>query len=65
MKAQSEKLNKEGAMLAERKLQAARNNGSDTKAIVNEGNLVERAAFSPWETLVQSLLFCNEAAYVN
>jgi hypothetical protein len=65
MKAQSVKLNKEGAMLAERKLQAARNNGSDTKAIVNEGNLVERAAFSPWETLVQSLLFCNEAVYVN
>ena len=26
---------------------------------------LQRVAFSPWETLVQALLFSNEAAYVN
>ena len=65
VKNQTASLSKEGAQRAERKLQAAKNNGSGNKAIVNEGDLVERVAFSPWETLVQSLLFCNEAAYVN
>ena len=34
------------------------------QALVNDGELVERTAFSPWETLVQTLLFANEAAYV-
>jgi hypothetical protein len=35
------------------------------KAIVNQGDLIKRTAFTPWETLVQSLIFCNEAAYTN
>jgi hypothetical protein len=34
-------------------------------AVVNEGNLVKRSVLSPWETLVQALLFSNEAAYLN
>jgi hypothetical protein len=33
--------------------------------VVNEGNLVKRSVLSPWETLVQALLFSNEAAYLN
>jgi hypothetical protein len=42
-----------------------RNIDTNTKqALVNDGDLVERTAFSPWETLVQTLLFANEAAYV-
>lgn len=36
-----------------------------TKAIVNEGEVIQRIRLSPWETLVQTLLFANEAAYVN
>ncbi|MEI6712681.1 MAG: PSD1 and planctomycete cytochrome C domain-containing protein [Verrucomicrobiota bacterium] len=35
------------------------------KAVTNEGELVQRHALSPWESLVQSLMFCNEAAYLN
>ena len=34
-------------------------------AVTNEGTLVERTALTPWETLVQALLFSNEAAYLN
>jgi hypothetical protein len=34
-------------------------------AVVNQGELEERIALTPWETLVQSLLFCNEATYLN
>ncbi|NDD37255.1 MAG: DUF1549 domain-containing protein [Verrucomicrobia bacterium] len=34
-------------------------------AVTNEGGLVERTALTPWETLVQALLFSNEAAYLN
>jgi mono/diheme cytochrome c family protein len=34
-------------------------------AVVNAGDLVERTALTPWETLVQALLFSNEAAYLN
>jgi hypothetical protein len=34
------------------------------QALVNDGELVERTAFSPWETLVQTLLLSNEAVYV-
>jgi hypothetical protein len=35
------------------------------KAVQNEGEVVERHPLSPWETFVQTLLFTNEAAYVN
>ncbi len=35
------------------------------KAILNEGEIVQRHALSPWESLVQALMFCNEAAYLN
>jgi len=34
-------------------------------AVVNEGDLIERTPLTPWETLVQALLFSNEAAYLN
>ena len=53
------------------KLQAKRNdikkNGykDGTKAIQNEGDLVERKPLTAWETYAQALLFSNEAAYVN
>jgi hypothetical protein len=50
---------------AEIKLKAASNNNNAKKAIVNHGQLVRRTAFSPWETLVQALIFCNETAYIN
>jgi len=51
--------------LAEQKLKQARANTNARQAIVNEGEIVERTAFSPWETLIQSLIFTNEAAYIN
>ncbi len=55
-----------GAMKrAEAELQRARNSVDAKKAISNEGALVQRGALSPWETLVQALMFCNEAAYLN
>ena len=34
-------------------------------AVLNEGELVTRTALTPWETLVQALLFSNEAVYLN
>jgi len=40
-------------------------NDSKFGAIKNEGDRVERKPLTPWETYVQSLLFSNEAAYVN
>jgi hypothetical protein len=42
-----------------------RRNDSRFGAITNEGDRVERKPLTPWETYVQSLLFSNEAAYVN
>jgi hypothetical protein len=36
-----------------------------TKAIQNEGDLVDRKPLTPWETYAQALLFSNEASYVN
>jgi hypothetical protein len=33
-------------------------------AVVNRGQVVERSALNPWETMVQALLFCNEAIYL-
>ncbi|MCE9609709.1 MAG: PSD1 and planctomycete cytochrome C domain-containing protein [Chthoniobacter sp.] len=40
-------------------------NASGTRAIQNEGDIVERKPLTPWETFTQALLFSNEAAYVN
>ncbi len=64
-KADSAALTKEAAARAAQKLKSAQNNNNARKAIVNEGELTQRVAFSPWETLVQALLFANEAAYMN
>ena len=36
-----------------------------TRAIQNEGEIVERKPLTAWETYAQALLFSNEAAYVN
>ncbi len=54
-----------GMKQAEAQLKRDQNNNNAKKAIVNEGDLVERVTLSPWETLVQALMFCNEAAYLN
>ena len=53
------------AKLAEAALKRAQNNNGAKKAILNEGELVQRVTFSPWEALVQAIIFSNEAAYVN
>ena len=50
---------------AELQLKRDQNADGAKKAIVNEGELVQRLTLSPWETLVQALMFCNEAAYLN
>jgi hypothetical protein len=34
-------------------------------ADLRAANLVQRIAFTPWEALVQAIMFSNEAAYVN
>ncbi|MEI6715303.1 MAG: PSD1 and planctomycete cytochrome C domain-containing protein [Verrucomicrobiota bacterium] len=34
-------------------------------AIGNEGELVQRHALSPWESLIQAIMFCNETSYLN
>ena len=67
-KAATVQINKEATALAEKNLKKAesvKGDQANKAAIINEGQLVERVAFSPWETLVQALLFSNEAAYVN
>lgn len=38
---------------------------SSTNASLRVAEMVQRVAFSPWEALVQAIMFCNEAAYVN
>lgn len=38
---------------------------SSTNASVRAAEMVQRVAFSPWEALVQAIIFSNEAAYVN
>ena len=43
----------------------SKNSVAARAAVVNAGDLVERTALTPWETLVQALLFSNEAAYLN
>jgi hypothetical protein len=65
IKAEAAQINKDASKLAEKKLQSAQNAKTASAALVNEGELVQRIAFSPWEALVQALLFSNEAAYVN
>jgi hypothetical protein len=65
IKNEAAQINKEAAKMAEKKLQSAQNAKTASAALVNEGELVQRVAFSPWEALVQALLFSNEAAYVN
>jgi mono/diheme cytochrome c family protein len=64
-KADSARMTEDAKKMAERKLKSAMANKNERAAIVNEGTLVERVAFSSWETLVQALLFSNEAAYIN
>jgi hypothetical protein len=64
-KAESVRMTEDAKKMAERKLKSAMANKNGRAAIVNEGELVERVAFSSWETLVQALLFSNEAAYIN
>ena len=41
----------------------AQASSSNARLLVAE--LVKRVAFSPWEALVQAIMFSNEAAYVN
>ena len=38
---------------------------SSTNASLRAAELVQRITFSPWEALVQAIMFSNEAAYVN
>jgi hypothetical protein len=61
----AETITSKAKKLAETKLKQAQNNKDFKQAIVNQGELVERVAFSPWEALIQSLIFSNEAAYMN
>jgi hypothetical protein len=65
VKAEANELNKTAEKAAQRNLKNSQAMNTARSAIVNEGELVQRVAFSPWETLVQALLFSNEAAYVN
>jgi len=65
IKNEAAQINKDATKMAEKKLQSAQNAKTASAALVNEGELVQRVAFSPWEALVQALLFSNEAAYVN
>jgi hypothetical protein len=65
VKAEASERNKTAAKAAEKNLKTSQAMNTARSAIVNEGELVQRVAFSPWETLVQALLFSNEAAYVN
>jgi hypothetical protein len=65
VKTGAEAITAQAKKLAEAKFKQSMNNRDPKRAIVNQGELVERVAFSPWETLIQALLFSNEAAYVN
>jgi hypothetical protein len=64
-KAQTAQLTMDAAKTAQDKVRRAQNTNNGRNAIANEGEAVQRVTFSPWETLVQALLFSNEAAYVN
>jgi hypothetical protein len=52
-------------MKAEKKVEDTAKMSNATKAIQNEGEVIERKPLTPWETFAQALLFSNEAAYVN
>jgi hypothetical protein len=65
VKAASAQLTFEAAARAQYFVKVAAEDNNKQKAIVNKGLITQRVAFSPWETLVQALLFANEAAYVN
>jgi hypothetical protein len=65
VKAETAQTTLAAAKLAESKLKNAQNNNGARKAVLNEGEIVQRVAFSPWEALVQAIIFSNEAAYVN
>jgi len=56
---------KEAQKIAESRYKQNLNNNNNRKAIVNQGNVTKRVAFSPWEALIQALIFTNEAAYIN
>jgi len=65
VKAQTAQITKDAAKMAQDKVKRAQNTNNGRSAIANEGEAVQRVTFSPWETLVQALLFSNEAAYIN
>jgi mono/diheme cytochrome c family protein len=67
VKVEAAKIAQDAAKLADKKAKTAQAQSAKSafQAIQNEGEMVQRVAFSPWETLVQALLFSNEAAYVN
>ena len=50
---------------AETKYKQSLSNNNGRKAIVNLGTVTERTAFTPWEALIQALIFTNESAYIN
>lgn len=50
---------------AEKRSEDLANRSFATKAIQNEGDIIERRPLNPWETFAQALLLSNEAAYVN
>ncbi len=52
-------------LMAKRNEQKKNGYRDGTKAIQNEGEIVERKPLTAWETYAQALLFSNEAAYVN
>jgi hypothetical protein len=43
----------------------SRSNVARRAALVNEGELVQRVALTPWEALIQALMFTNEAIYLH
>ncbi len=65
VKAATAKLAEDANKRAQEVLDRAKNDRSNRKAVMNEGELVQRKAMSPWESLVQALMFSNEAAYLN
>jgi hypothetical protein len=58
-----EKARKRAEELLEK--EKASSNVAARAAVLNAGELEERTPLTPWESLVQSLLYCNETAYLN
>jgi hypothetical protein len=65
VKAATAKLGVEAYDRAIKQVEQERNDSGARRSVVNEGTVVLRKPLSPWESLVQSLMFCNEAAYLN